>query len=90
MESKEDSLTPIYRPKVFVDQTTMTPFNPVEYDLEENCLEITNGLQINNLNNPIYKFLNEDSIFLAVANNLSKEVCVLRESSESTCPYHKT
>jgi hypothetical protein len=73
IEAKEDLITPDY-------QNDLRPqFNPIEYDFpveeKEFILEITNGLQINQLTNPIYKFLNEDSIYDAISTNLTNEVC---------------
>jgi hypothetical protein len=75
MESKEDLLTPVFKPKL----TETNQFRPFEYDYlpyDSNNfqLEIINGLQINQLTNPIYKFVNEEAIFAAIAANLSQEV----------------
>ena len=76
IETKEDLITPQY------ENDLRPSFNPVEYDFppEEKgfVLEITNGLQINQLTNPIYKFLNEDSIYDAISTNLTNEVCYFK------------
>lgn len=71
MEAKEDMLTPEYH-------DLKPSFNPIEYDypLDEKgfVLEIKNGLHIKQLTNPIYKFLNENSIYRAISTNLTNEV----------------
>jgi hypothetical protein len=83
MESKEDLLIPIFIKPNKIETNQSLLFHPFEYDylsdlIDNNNfqLEIINGLQINQLTNPIYKFVNEEAIFTAIAANLSQEVII--------------
>ncbi len=78
-------MIPIFKPNKIENNQSLL-FHPLEYDylsdlIDNNNfqLEIINGLQINQLTNPIYKFVNEEAIFTAIAANLSQEVIITFE-----------